>query len=278
MYKEIENRNFIFEFNSMDKTILLSNTLSNNEKDTITYETNYPQKTDDNVNFDRINDNAEELLPQVHIRRNKIIIIVILIILAVGMITSKINIPGDKGNPEKISTTEEEMSYKKSTHLNEMKPLSKDEGDAFFYEDNVIDAYGNTMNSVVHPGSTGTVKSTGGGGAHPAQGFNRTYQNDGYATFTGELFISKEYSAYTQHTLTLYFEVYGDGQLLYEAPHWKTGNSYEKLPFEVDILNYNEIRIHFEAINDKNLFSWEDCVFGVAEPKLSKMSIQEQQQ
>lgn len=71
--------------------------------------------------------------------------------------------------------------------------------------------------------------------------------------------------------------MYGDGQLLYEAPKWRTGNTYNSLPFEIDISPYSEIRIHFEAVNDSNLFSWEDCVFGISEPIFSKLSIGEMQ-
>lgn len=268
---------YIFPFDSSDKSVLISEEnfhVHKENKEIDLYKTDKQdiKKTSTN-SLDDVGKIEEK---KTHAKRN--IIIGIVIFLIIGGIVSNFSQSSIHTQPEKISTTEEEMNYRETISLKELRPLSKDEGDAFFYEDNVIDAYGNTMNSVVHPGSTGTVKSTGGGGAHPAQGFNRIYQNDGYATFTGELFISEKYSTYTQHTLTLYFEVYGDGQLLYEAPHWRTGNSYNKLPFEIDISNYNEIRIHFEAINDKNLFSWEDCAFGISKPIFSKLSIGEQMQ
>lgn len=267
---------YIFPFDSLDRSALISNEIFNTQKKKKGIDLHKIDKQDVKKTSEYIFAGEVQIEgKKTHTKRN-IIIGIVIFLIAGGMI-SNFTQPSSY-RPEKISTAEEEMNYKEIVSLEKLKLLSKDEGDAFYCEENVVDSYGNTMNNVVHPGSTGTIKSTGGGGAHSAQGFNRIYQNDGYVTFTGKLFISEKYSTYIQHTLTLYFEVYGDGRLLYEAPHWKTGNSYNILPFEIDITNYKEIRIHFEAINDENLFSWEDCVFGISEPILSKLSIGEQKQ
>lgn len=267
--------NYIFPLNSSDKTALFSEEVFRVQKENKGIDLYKTEKQDiQKIGTDEFGGELKHDEKKTHTKRN--IIIAVLAFLIIGGIASNFTQPSNYIPPEKISTEEEELNYKETISLKELRPVSKDEGDAFYHEESVTDAYGNIMNNVIHPGSTGTVKSTGGGGAHPAQGFNRVYQNDGYATFSGELFISEEYTTYTQHTLTLYFEVYGDGQLLYEAPHWTTGNSYNRLPFEIDISDYNEIRIHFEAVNDKNLFSWEDCTFGISEPFFSKLSIKEQ--
>lgn len=248
-----KNKVYIFEFGDLDKKLTKS--------DETTYEKNIAAT---NVCKNR--------------RKNQlkgIIVLAVLMLFVVAYVVSHFSILSNSGTPIKISTEEEEMNYRETTTLEKVKVCSKEEGDAIFFEKSVTDAFGNIMTNVVHPGSTGTIKSTGGDGAHAAQGFNRVYNNDGYANFSGTLFISETYASYTQHILTLKFEIYGDENLLYQAPQWQTGHAYKMIPFNVDISSYKNVRIHFEAVNDSNLFSWEDCVFGISEPTFSKLTIGE---
>ena len=265
---------YIFPFDSSDKSVLASEETFHVQEEKKEIDLHKTEKQEiKKISTDEFDSELKHDEKKTHTKRN--IIIAVIIFFVIGGIASNFTQPASYIPPEKISTEEEELNYKETISLKELKPLSKDEGDAFFYEESVTDAYGNIVNNVIHPGSTGTVKSTGGGGAHPAQGFNRVYNNEGYANFSGTLFISETYASYTQHILTLKLEIYGDENLLYQAPQWQTGHAYKMIPFNVDISSYKNVRIHFEAVNDSNLFSWEDCVFGISEPTFSKLTIGE---
>ena len=174
-------------------------------------------------------------------------------------------------NPE----TQSNAAVASTVLLGDVDPLLYDEGDSFYTLDSVLDATGETWNNVVHPGSTGTTGGTGGMGAHKAKGFNRTYTNNMYSHFSGTIFLNREYVLYTDHILTLLFEVYGDNSLLYRAPYLETGIEQCAFSFDIDIHKYSKIRIHFEVINDSGMFSWEDCIFGISNATFSLKPISE---
>jgi len=187
---------------------------------------------------------------------------------AIRVINTALNVlPGDS---DFVAVLENYKSYIPA-RLDSLDVFSYEDGDAYYTLRSVIDSEGNEYWDIIHPASTGKVGTTGGMGSHSASGINRIYKIEGnYNNFTGTIILDKKYVSYKNHILELLFEVYGDGVLLYQAPSSLSGQRMEPISFDVDIAGVKKLRVHFEAKNQTNMFSWEDMVFGLSEAVLMK--------